>query len=91
MYGTFGVVLGLMAWLHLQGRLTLYAVEVDVVRAHRLCPRSLIQPPRTGGDKRAHRAYAETTRRRPPSEQRVDVAFPDLPAPARSVNPDTGG
>ncbi|GAA5186383.1 hypothetical protein GCM10023322_32510 [Rugosimonospora acidiphila] len=87
LYGTFGVVLGLMAWLHLQGRLTLYAVEVDVVRAHRLWPRSLIQPPLTGGDKRAYRAYAETTRRRPPSEQRVEVAFPDQPASAERADP----
>jgi uncharacterized BrkB/YihY/UPF0761 family membrane protein len=81
LYGTFGVVLGLMAWLHLQGRLTLYAVEADVVRAHRLWPRSLVQPPLTGGDKRAYRAYAEATRRRPASEQRVDVDFPDDPTP----------
>ncbi|HEY1486796.1 MAG TPA: YihY/virulence factor BrkB family protein [Micromonosporaceae bacterium] len=77
LYGTFGVVLGLLAWLHLQGQLTLLAVEADVVRAHRLWPRSLVQPPLTSGDKRAYRDYAETTRRRPSSEQRVDVDFPE--------------
>ncbi|WP_203919266.1 YhjD/YihY/BrkB family envelope integrity protein [Rugosimonospora africana] len=81
LYGTFGVVLGLMTWLHLQGQLTLYAVEVDVVRAHRLWPRSLVQPPLTGGDKRAYRAYAEATRRRPASEQRVEVDFSDPVVP----------
>jgi membrane protein len=83
LYGTFGVVLGLLAWLHLQGQLTLLAVETDVVRAHRLWPRSLVQPPLTSGDKRAYREYAETARRRPTDEQRVDVEFPDSePSPS---------
>jgi YihY family inner membrane protein len=87
LYGTFGVVLGLMAWLHLQAQLTLYVAEADVVRAHRLWPRSLVQPPLTGGDKRAYRAYAQTTRRRPPSEQLVAVDFPDAPTSAESISP----
>ena len=77
LYGTFGVVLGLLAWLHLQATLTLYAVEADVVRTRRLWPRSLVQPPLTQGDQRAYRAYAETTRRRPKDEQDVDVHFPE--------------
>jgi YihY family inner membrane protein len=77
LYGTFGVVLGLLAWLHLQATLTLYAVEADVVRTRRLWPRSLMPPPLTGGDQRAYRAYAETTRRRPRDEQDVDVSFPE--------------
>lgn len=41
LYGTFGVVLGLMAWLYLQAMVTLYAAEVDVVLVRRLWPRSL--------------------------------------------------
>jgi membrane protein len=41
LYGTFGLVLGLLAWFHLQAQLTLYAVEADVVRSRRLWPRSL--------------------------------------------------
>ena len=40
-YGTFAVVLGLMAWLYLQAELALYAIEVDVVRARRLWPRAM--------------------------------------------------
>jgi YihY family inner membrane protein len=83
LYGTFGVVLGLLAWLHLQATLTLYAVEADVVRTRRLWPRSLVPPPLTKGDQRAYRAYAETTRRRPEDEQDVDVHFPESgPQPA---------
>jgi membrane protein len=76
LYGTFGVVLGLLAWLNLQATLTLYAVEADVVRVRRLWPRSLLPPPLTLGDRRAYRAYAETARRRPADEQKVAVRFP---------------
>jgi membrane protein len=41
LYGSFGLVLGLIAWLYLQAEITLYAAEVDVVVAKRLWPRSL--------------------------------------------------
>jgi membrane protein len=42
LYGTFGIVLGLMAWLFLQAEVTLYAAEADVVLARRLWPRSIL-------------------------------------------------
>ena len=42
LYGTFGLVLGLITWLYLQAEVTLYAVEVDVVFARRLWPRALL-------------------------------------------------
>ena len=41
LYGTFGLVLGLLAWLYLQGRLLLFAVACDVVRVRGEWPRSL--------------------------------------------------
>ncbi|WP_230419631.1 YihY/virulence factor BrkB family protein [Catenulispora pinistramenti] len=41
LYGVFGLVLGLVAWIYLQARLTLIAVTSDVVRAKRTWPRSL--------------------------------------------------
>lgn len=41
LYGVFGLVLGLVAWIYLLTRLTLIAVATDVVRAHRAWPRSL--------------------------------------------------
>ena len=44
-YGVFAIVLGLLFWLYLGARLTLYAAEVNVVAARRLWPRSLLQPP----------------------------------------------
>ena len=59
LYGTFALVLGLIAWLYLQAQLTLYAVEINVVRAYRLWPRSLAPPPYTEQDRRAFRLYVE--------------------------------
>lgn len=62
LYGTFAIVLGLIAWLYLQAQLTLYAVEVNVVRAYRLWPRSLAPPPYTEQDRHAFRLYVEKRR-----------------------------
>ena len=62
LYGTFAVVLGLIAWLYLQAQLTLYAVEINVVRAYRLWPRSLAPPPYTEQDRHAFQLYTEKRR-----------------------------
>ena len=61
----FGVVLGLLAWFYLQAQITLYVVELDVVRARRLWPRSLVPPPLTEADLRAYQMYAEAGLLRP--------------------------
>ncbi len=79
-YGTFGLVLGLIAWLYLQARLTLYAVEADVVRRRRLWPRSLFPPPLTEVDRKAYSAYAKAEQRRP--ETRIEVHIQDHTAAA---------
>jgi YihY family inner membrane protein len=42
LYGTFGLVLGLLAWLFLQAEVTLYAAEADVILATHGWPRSFI-------------------------------------------------
>src|SRR5580693_1915893 len=67
-YGTFAVVLGLLAWFYLQAQITLYVVELDVVRARRLWPRSLVPPPLTKADMRAYQMYAESGLLRPELE-----------------------
>jgi YihY family inner membrane protein len=59
LYGTFAVVLGLIAWLYLQAQLTLYAIEINVVRSYRLWPRSLAPPPYTEQDRHAFELYVE--------------------------------
>jgi YihY family inner membrane protein len=77
LYGAFGTVLGLLAWLQLQAQITLYAVEADIVRARRLWPRSVAPPPLTGADRKAYTEYVEAERRLPPDEQQVAVRFPE--------------
>jgi uncharacterized BrkB/YihY/UPF0761 family membrane protein len=72
-YGLFGTVLGLLWWIYLGAQLSLYAAEVNVVRARRLWPRSILQPPLTPADRRVLDAIAEQNRRRP--EQRVESSF----------------
>jgi len=73
LYGQFAFVLGLIAWLYLVAQLTVYAAELDVVRARRLWPRSILQPPLTDADQRVLRDLAQQEERRP--EQRVEVEF----------------
>lgn len=71
--GLFGIVLGLLAWFALQGTVTIYAIEADVVRSRKLWPRSLFQPPLTEADKDYLIATAEAETRRP--EEHVAVSF----------------
>lgn len=72
-YGTFAIVLGLLAWIYLIVRVVIYSAELNVVLARRLYPRSIVQPPLTDADRRSMSAQAIQNRRRP--EQRVDVSF----------------
>ncbi|HUA40997.1 MAG TPA: YihY/virulence factor BrkB family protein [Streptosporangiaceae bacterium] len=64
-YGTFAVVLGLLAWFYLQAQITLFVAELNVVRVLRLWPRSLAPPPLTAEDLAAYQLYAEASLRRP--------------------------
>ncbi len=57
-YGIFALVIGLMFWIYLQVEVILYAVEIDVIRAHKLSPRSL-QNPLTAADKKAFSLLAK--------------------------------
>jgi uncharacterized BrkB/YihY/UPF0761 family membrane protein len=73
LYGFFGVVLGLLSWMYLAAEITLYAAELNVVRAQRLWPRSIMQPPLTEPDRRAFVSIAKREERRP--EEKVEVTF----------------
>lgn len=88
-YGTFAIVLGLMSWLYLQAQLTLYAVEVDVVRARGYWPRTFFGDSRTAVDEAAYAAYLRAEERHPEERVRVDfVASPDCtPAGAEAAKP----
>ncbi len=71
--GLFGVVLGLLAWLALQATVIVYAIEADVVRARRLWPRSIVQPPLTDADKAYYTYALEAEAQRP--EQRLKIGY----------------
>jgi YihY family inner membrane protein len=80
-YGFFGSVLGLISWLFLGAQLTLYCAELNVVRARRLWPRSIVQPPLTSADQRTLTAIALQGERRP--EETVTVTFDEPDTPVR--------
>jgi YihY family inner membrane protein len=80
LYGTFSLVLGLLAWLYLQAQFTLYAVEASVVRARKLWPRSLVPPPLTPSDRRAYKLYTTAAQRRPDEEIKLSAESGDKSA-----------
>jgi membrane protein len=81
-YGAFAVVLGLLAWFYLQAQLTLYMVELNVVRARHLWPRSLSAPPLTRADLEAYDLYAKAGQRRPEIEVEIKPGPDDGPGEA---------
>jgi uncharacterized BrkB/YihY/UPF0761 family membrane protein len=74
-YGVFGTVLGLLAWIYLAVELTVYCAEINVVLARRLWPRSIVQPPLTEADRASMALQALQNQRRP--EQHIEVTFDD--------------
>ena len=52
-YGTFAVMFGLLVWIALLAAVTLLAGEINVVRAKRLWPRSVLGVRPTDADRRA--------------------------------------
>lgn len=73
LYGSFALVLGLIAWLYLCSHAVLIAVEVNVVKAHRLWPRTLFGDQLLESDKRAIRAAAHVQER--VASERIHVRF----------------
>ena len=88
-YGAFATVIGLLAWFAIQAQVTLYAVELDVVRAHRLVPRSLA-PPLTEADERALTSYAAAQTRVAGQQVIVSYGPGSAPAPAGATGPPGG-
>jgi YihY family inner membrane protein len=88
-YGVFATVLGLLAWIYLVTKITVYAAEVNVVLARRLWPRAIVQPPLTEADRASMALQALQNQRR--SEQLVKVTFDDRKpgASAPSSTPQT--
>lgn len=78
LYGTFAVVLGLIAYIYLGARVAIFSAELNVVLHDHLWPRGIIQPPLTPADQESLARQALENQRRP--EQRVRVSFSE---PAR--------
>ena len=74
-YGVFGTVLGLLAWIYLAVEITVYSAEINVVLARRLWPRAVVQPPLTEADRASMALQALQNQRRP--EQHIEVSFTD--------------
>lgn len=92
LYGSIGVVIGLVAWIYLGARLTIYAAEVNVVIAYRLWPRSVAGVADTDADRRAVlRQVAEAQRL---AGEKISVSFTQAaatgPDAATTTAPDAG-
>jgi YihY family inner membrane protein len=77
LYGTFGLVLGLMAWIFLGAQITVYAAFINPVLTHHLWPRAIVQPPLTEADQRSMALLATQNQMRP--EQEVRSRFHQSP------------
>jgi len=76
-YGTFGLVIGLLSWIYLAAHITLLAAEANVVASRNLWPRSfsvLLEQTATAADKRAltQRGLVEERRQ----DETITVDFP---------------
>jgi membrane protein len=83
-YGVFGLVLGLLAWLYLQAVIVVLCAEINVVRARRLWPRNLLtafvdvdDAALTHADKDSYRSYVDSERSKP--SQEVHTTFDHEP------------
>jgi len=87
-YGLFGIVLGLLAWIYLAALIVVFCAELNVVRAKRLWPRSLLTPftdnvDLTRADKTAYTSYAQAEQHK--TSEIIDVTFspPSIPREQR--------
>ena len=91
-YGLFGIVLGLLAWIYVEAVVIVLAAELNVVIADRLWPRALLSMfvedvDLTRADRRSYESYATAQQYReaetinvefdPPAERKDDRGAPD--------------
>ena len=75
MYGSFATVLGLLALIYLNARITIYCIEANVVRARHLWPRALTDRNLTQADLRQLEELAGREERVKP--EKIDVEIPE--------------
>jgi membrane protein len=81
-YGFFGIVIGLLSWLYLGGQVTLFAGEVNVVRARSLWPRNVDKKaPPTPAEEKALSRLAHEEQRHPGEDIDVDFDRPSTRTP----------
>jgi membrane protein len=71
-YGSLGIVIGLLVFMHLGAQLTLYAAEINVVLNRKLYPRSLFSP-RVPADEKTLSALAKVEER--DEREQINVTF----------------
>jgi uncharacterized BrkB/YihY/UPF0761 family membrane protein len=74
-YGFFKIVIGLLTWIFVLAQVFVVAAEANVVRARRLWPRGLSEPPLAPTDRRVLADQVEEERAHP--DERIDVRFGD--------------
>jgi membrane protein len=83
-YGVFGLVLGLVAWLYIESVIVVFCAELNVVLNQHLWPRALRTPfdgiELTVADEVAYRSYAQAQRFK--DHETISVDFADRPYPA---------
>jgi YihY family inner membrane protein len=72
-YGTFGTVLGLIAWIYLGTQITVFSAVINTVIKRHLWPRSLVQPPLTKADQISLSLHVIEKRQRPEQEVITNV------------------
>lgn len=77
-YGTFGAVLGLLAWIYLEAVVVVLCAELNVVVRRGLWPRALLAPfiedaELTPADELAYTSYVRAQRRK--GFQHIDISF----------------
>jgi YihY family inner membrane protein len=88
-YGYFGSILGLIAFLYLAAEITMYAAELNVVWSRRLYPRSMAKHRLTAADREVLEDIGRATECR--AEQHVEVHFTDeFGLPLRAGSPRRG-
>jgi membrane protein len=89
-YGTFGLVIGLLSWIYLSAHITLLAAEANVVATRKLWPRSfslMIEQPVTRADKLALTQRGKIEERR--QDETVSVDFQPADNTETDAAPDT--
>jgi inner membrane protein YhjD len=82
-YGVFGLVLGLLAYLYLGAAIEVFCAEINAVRTRRLWPRNLLSPflndvALTAADRASYRSYVDSELFKP--SQQVQITFEHQPS-----------